>query len=128
VDRLALKLISLRKRPRSKSAGYSSASSVNALRTTRSTKRVDLSFEIAGHNRSYISKGIGFPSVRFLLHEGQFDLKQGAVAIDQRASNLLFGERRRLQEDLLADAATAELRKLFPKMHHCPSGAPRRRR
>jgi hypothetical protein len=40
----------------------------------------------------------------------------------------LFGERRRLREDLLADAATAELRKLFPKMHHCPSGAPRRRR
>ncbi len=47
--------------------------------------------------------------------------------VDQRASNLLFGDRRRLQEDLLADAANAELRKLFPKMHGCPSGAHRRR-
>jgi hypothetical protein len=47
--------------------------------------------------------------------------------VDQRASNLLFGDRRRLQEDLLADAASAEVRKLFPKMRGCPSGADRRR-
>ena len=47
--------------------------------------------------------------------------------VDQRASNLLFGDRRRLQEDLLADAASAEVRKLFPKMRGCPSGAHRRR-
>jgi hypothetical protein len=45
--------------------------------------------------------------------------------VDQRASNLLFGDRRRLQEDLLADAARAEVRKLFPKMRGCPSGAHR---
>ena len=48
--------------------------------------------------------------------------------VDQKASNLLFGDRRRLQEDLLADAASAEVRKLFPKLRHCPSGAPRHRR
>jgi len=47
--------------------------------------------------------------------------------VDQRASNLLFGDRRRLQEDLLADAANTEVRKLFPKMRGCPSGAHRRR-
>jgi hypothetical protein len=46
--------------------------------------------------------------------------------VDQRASNLLFGDRRRLQEDLLADAASTELRKLFPKVRGCPSGAQRR--
>lgn len=43
--------------------------------------------------------------------------------VDQRASNILFGDRRRLQEDLLADAAATEVRKLFPKMRGCPSGA-----
>ena len=48
--------------------------------------------------------------------------------VDQRASNLLFGDRRRLQEDLLADAARAEVRKLFPKVRGCPSGAHRRAR
>ena len=48
--------------------------------------------------------------------------------VDQRASNLLFGDRRRLQEDLLADAASTEVRKLLPKMHHCPSGVNRRQR
>ncbi|MGC1322681.1 MAG: hypothetical protein WA849_10895 [Candidatus Udaeobacter sp.] len=48
--------------------------------------------------------------------------------VDQRASNLLFGDRRRLQEDLLADAANAEVRKLFPKARSCPSGAHRRAR
>ena len=48
--------------------------------------------------------------------------------VDQRASNLLFGDRRRLQGDLLADAARAEVRKLFPKVRGCPSGAPRRAR
>jgi hypothetical protein len=48
--------------------------------------------------------------------------------VDQRASNLLFGDRRRLQEDLLANAARTEVRKLFPKVHGCPSGAPRRAR
>ncbi|HWJ47859.1 MAG TPA: hypothetical protein VNS62_09410 [Candidatus Udaeobacter sp.] len=47
--------------------------------------------------------------------------------VDQRASNLLFGDRRRLQEDLLADAANTEVRKLFPKVHGCPRGAQRRR-
>jgi hypothetical protein len=47
--------------------------------------------------------------------------------VDQRASHLLFGDRRRLQEDLLADAASKELRKLFPKERGCPSGVPRRR-
>ena len=47
--------------------------------------------------------------------------------VDQRASNLLFGDRRRLQEDLLADAANTEVRKLFPKVRGCPSGAHRRR-
>jgi hypothetical protein len=41
--------------------------------------------------------------------------------VDQWASNLLFGDRRRLQEDLLADAAS-----LFPKVRGCPSGAQRR--
>jgi hypothetical protein len=46
--------------------------------------------------------------------------------VDQRASNLLFGDRRRLQEDLLADAANAEVRKLFPKVRGCPRGAHRR--
>ena len=48
--------------------------------------------------------------------------------VDQRASNLLFGDRRRLQEDLLADAARTEVRKLFPKVRGCPSGAHRRAR
>ena len=48
--------------------------------------------------------------------------------VDQRASSLLFGDRRRLQEDLLADAANAEVRKLLPKMRHCPGGVHRRRR
>jgi hypothetical protein len=48
--------------------------------------------------------------------------------VDQRASNLLFGNRRRLQEDLLADAASAEVRKLFPKMRSCPNSSHRRRR
>jgi len=48
--------------------------------------------------------------------------------VDQRASNLLFGDRRRLQEDLLADAARTEVRKLFPKVRGCPSGAHQRRR
>jgi hypothetical protein len=49
--------------------------------------------------------------------------------VDQRASNLLFGDRRRLQEDLLADAASTEVRKLFPKVRGgCPSGARRPRR
>ena len=43
--------------------------------------------------------------------------------IDQRASNLFFGDRRRLQEDLLADAAATEVRRLFPKFRGCPSGA-----
>src|SRR5262245_14162793 len=47
--------------------------------------------------------------------------------VDQRASNLLFGDRRRLQEDLLADAASTEVRKLFPKVRGRPSGAHRRR-
>jgi hypothetical protein len=47
--------------------------------------------------------------------------------VDQRASKLLFGDRRRLQEDLLADAASKEVRKLFPKVRGgCPSGAGRR--
>ena len=46
--------------------------------------------------------------------------------VDQRASNLLFGDRRRLQEDLLADAARVEVRKLFPKVRGCPSGLHRR--
>ena len=46
--------------------------------------------------------------------------------VDQRASNLLFGDRRRLQEDLLADAASKEVRKLFPKRRGCPGGARRR--
>jgi hypothetical protein len=40
--------------------------------------------------------------------------------VDQRASNLLFGDRRRLQEDVLADAAATEVRKLFPKAFRCP--------
>jgi hypothetical protein len=48
--------------------------------------------------------------------------------VDQRASNLLFGDRRRLQEDLLADVARTEVRKLFPKVRGCPSGKHRRRR
>jgi hypothetical protein len=48
--------------------------------------------------------------------------------VDQRASNLLFGDRRRLQEDLLADAASTEVRKLFPKARGCPSSAHRRAR
>ena len=47
--------------------------------------------------------------------------------VDQRASSLLFGERRRLQEDLLADAASAEVRKLLPKSRHCLRVAHRRR-
>lgn len=47
--------------------------------------------------------------------------------VDQRASSLLFSDRRRLQEDLLADAARIEVRKLFPKGRGCPSRAHRRR-
>jgi hypothetical protein len=44
--------------------------------------------------------------------------------VDQRASSLLFGDRRRLQEDLLADAASKEVRKLFPTLRGgYPSGA-----
>jgi len=46
--------------------------------------------------------------------------------VDQRASSLLFGDRRRLQEDLLADAANAEVRKLLPKLRHCPGSVQRR--
>lgn len=38
--------------------------------------------------------------------------------VDQRASSLLFGDRRRLQEDLLAEAANTEVRKLLPKLRH----------
>jgi hypothetical protein len=34
--------------------------------------------------------------------------------VDQRASRLLFGDRRRLQEDFLADAATRELKEVLP--------------
>lgn len=48
--------------------------------------------------------------------------------VDQRASNLLFNDRRRLQEDLLADAARAEVRKLFPKVRGCPNAKHRRGR
>jgi len=48
--------------------------------------------------------------------------------VDQRASNLLFGDRRRLQEDLLADAANTEVRKLLPKVRRCPNTVQRRRR
>ena len=48
--------------------------------------------------------------------------------VDQRASSLLFGDRRRLQEDLLADAASKEVRKLFPPVRGgCQSGAQRQR-
>ena len=47
--------------------------------------------------------------------------------VDQRASNLLFGDRRRLQEDLLADAANTEVRKLLPNLRHCPNDARRKR-
>ena len=48
--------------------------------------------------------------------------------VDQRASSLLFGDRRRLQQDLLADAASKEVRKLFPTIRGgCPGGARRRR-
>ena len=47
--------------------------------------------------------------------------------VDQRASSFLFGDRRRLQEDLLADAASTEVRKLFPRVRNCPSGTHRRR-
>jgi hypothetical protein len=47
--------------------------------------------------------------------------------VDQRASKLLFGDRRRLQEDLLADVASTEVRKLLPKLRRRPSGAQRRR-
>jgi hypothetical protein len=47
--------------------------------------------------------------------------------VDQRASDLLFGDRRRLQEDLLADAASTEVRKLFPKVRGCPGGSHKRR-
>jgi hypothetical protein len=48
--------------------------------------------------------------------------------VDQRAAHLLFGDGRRVQEDLLADAATTEVRKLFPKGRGCPSRARRRPR
>ena len=48
--------------------------------------------------------------------------------VDQRASNLLFGDRRRLQEDLLADAASTEVRKLLPKVRRCSNTVQRRRR
>ena len=72
--------------------------------------------------------------LRFLLDgEGLCDVNTALDLlarhiVDQRVSNLLFGERRRLQEDLLADAANAEVRKLFPKARGCPSGAHRRAR
>lgn len=48
--------------------------------------------------------------------------------VDQRASNLLFGNRRRLQEDFLADAASTEVRKLLPKVRRRPNSVQRRRR
>jgi len=57
--------------------------------------------------------------------DGALDLLARHI-VDQRASNLLFDDRRRLQEDLLADAASTEVRKLFPKVRSCPSGAQRR--
>jgi len=69
---------------------------------------------------------------RLVYAEGRCDI-QAALdllarhIVDQRASNLLFGDRRRLQEDLLADAASAEVRKLFPKMRGSPRGGRRRR-
>jgi hypothetical protein len=47
--------------------------------------------------------------------DGALDLLARRI-VDQRASNLLFGDRRRLQEDLLAGAAATEVRKLFPKV------------
>jgi hypothetical protein len=49
--------------------------------------------------------------------------------VDQRASSLLFGDRRRLQQDLLADAASKEVRKLFTTIRSgCPAGARQQRR
>lgn len=59
--------------------------------------------------------------------DGALDLLARHI-VDQRASSLLFGDRRRLQEDLLADAATVEVRKLFPKIHGCPHTTAQRRR
>ncbi len=56
---------------------------------------------------------------RVLYAEGVFDT-HGAKdllarqIIDQRASTMFFGDRHRLQEDLLADAATAYLKELLP--------------
>jgi hypothetical protein len=38
--------------------------------------------------------------------------------VDQRASRLLFGDRCHLQKDLFADAATAELKEMFPSARH----------
>jgi hypothetical protein len=70
---------------------------------------------------------------RLVYAEGLCDI-QGALdllarhIVDQRASNLLFGDRRRLQEDLLADAANTEVRKLLPKVRRCPNTVQRRRR
>ena len=63
---------------------------------------------------------------RLVYAEGLCDVDSTRHIVDQRASNLLFGDRRRLQEDLLADAASTEVRKLFPKVRGCPSGAHRR--
>lgn len=58
--------------------------------------------------------------------DGALDLLARHI-VDQRASSLLFGDRRRLQEDLLAEAASTEVRKLLPKLRHCPSRAQRPR-
>jgi hypothetical protein len=70
---------------------------------------------------------------RLVYAEGMCDLKSALDLlarhiVDQRASALLFGDRRRLQQDLLADAASEEVRKLFPKTRCRQSGAPQRRR
>ena len=69
---------------------------------------------------------------RLVYAEGLCDIKAALDLlarhiVDQRASNLLFGDRRRLQKDLLADAANTEVRKLLPNVRHCPSGAHRKR-
>jgi hypothetical protein len=56
---------------------------------------------------------------RVIYAEGVFDT-DGAKdplarhIIDQRASTMFFGDRHRLQEDLLVDAATAYLKELLP--------------
>ena len=69
---------------------------------------------------------------RMVYAEGMCDLDAALDLlarhiVDQRASKLLFGDRRRLQEDLLADAARTEVRKLFPKVRGCPNAVRRRR-